>query len=53
MAAVHGGGYFSSAGLAFRTIMTNALRVTAVDAVGDALVFLGKLSVMAGAGACL
>lgn len=50
MAAVHGGGYCSSAGLAVRTILANALRVTAVDTVGDALVFLGKLSVMAGAG---
>lgn len=50
MAAVHGGGYCSSAGLAVRTIMANALRVVAVDTVGDALVFLGKLSVMAGAG---
>ena len=50
MAAVHGGGYCSSAGLAVRTIMANALRVAAVDMVGDALVFLGKLSVMAGSG---
>ena len=50
MAAVHGGGYCSSAGLAVRTIMGNALRVAAVDMVGDALVFLGKLSVMAGSG---
>ena len=50
MAAVHGGGYCSSAGLAVRTIMANALRVVAVDTVGDALVFLGKLSVMAGPG---
>ena len=30
--------------------MANALRVVAVDTVGAALVFLGKLSVMAGAG---
>ena len=30
--------------------MANALRVGAVDTIGDALVFLGKLSVMAGAG---
>ena len=50
MAAVHGGGYCSSAGLAVRTIVGNALRVAAVDVVGDALVFLGKLSVMAGSG---
>ncbi len=50
MAAVHGSGYCSSAGLAVRTIMANALRVAAVDMVGDALVFLGKLSVMAGSG---
>jgi hypothetical protein len=50
MAAVHGGGYCSSAGLAVRTIMANALRIVAVDTVGAALVFLGKLSVMAGAG---
>ena len=53
MAAVHGGGYCSSAGLAVRTIMANALRVGAVDTIGDALVFLGKLSVMAGAGESL
>ena len=30
--------------------MANALQVGAVDTIGDALVFLGKLSVMAGAG---
>lgn len=50
MAAVRGGGYCSSAGLAARTIMGNVLRVAAVDMVGDALIFLGKLSVMAGSG---
>lgn len=53
MAAVHGGGFCSSAQLAVKTIVTNVLRVAAVDTVGDALVFLGKLSVMAGAGGSL
>ena len=50
MAAMRGGGYCSSAGLAVRTITGNLLRVAAVDVVGVALVFLGKLSVMAGSG---
>jgi len=51
MAAVHGNGFCTSASLAVKTIVTNVLRVAAVDTVGDALVFLGKLSVMAGCGA--
>lgn len=51
MAALHGNGFCTSASLAVKTIVTNVLRVAAVDTVGDALVFLGKLSVMAGCGA--
>jgi choline transporter-like protein 2/4/5 len=50
MAAVHGTGFCSSAQLAVKTIVTNVLRVAAIDSVGDGLVFLGKLSVMAGCG---
>lgn len=50
MAAIHGNGFCTSATLAVKTIVTNVLRVAAVDTVGDALVFLGKLSVMAGCG---
>lgn len=50
MAAIHGNGFCTSATLAVKTIVTNVLRVAAVDTVGDALVFLGKLSVMAGSG---
>jgi hypothetical protein len=50
MAAIHGNGFCTSATLAVKTIVTNVLRVAAMDTVGDALVFLGKLSVMAGAG---
>lgn len=50
MAAVHGNGFCTSASLAVKTIVTNFLRIAAVDTVGDALVFLGKLSVMAGSG---
>ena len=50
MAAVHGNGFCTSASMAVKTIVTNFLQIAAVDTVGDALVFLGKLSVMAGSG---
>jgi hypothetical protein len=38
MAAIHGNGYCTSAGLAVKTVATNFVRVAAVSTVGGALV---------------
>ncbi len=42
MIAVHGGGYCSSAVLAAKTVLTNALRVAGVDTFAVILLWLGK-----------
>lgn len=47
--AVKGGGYCASAGRAVSLVVNNALRLVAVNVVGDAVLFLGKLGI---AGAC-
>ncbi len=43
MVAVHGSGYCSSAFLAAKLILNNILRIAAVNTVGDALLWLGKV----------
>ncbi|KAK9818176.1 hypothetical protein WJX72_008291 [[Myrmecia] bisecta] len=50
LVAVHGTGYCTSAMEAAKILVTNALRVAAVNTVGDGLIFLGKLSVCAASG---
>ncbi|KAK9804898.1 hypothetical protein WJX72_010746 [[Myrmecia] bisecta] len=50
LVAVKGTGYCTSAGRAITLIVGNALRVAAVSIVGDALIWLGKISVAAGCG---
>jgi choline transporter-like protein 2/4/5 len=48
--AVKGSNYCSSAARAVSLIVSNALRLAAVNIVGDSLLFLGKLSVAATCG---
>ena len=43
MVAVHGSGYCTSAFHAAKLILNNILRVAAVNVVGDALLWLGKV----------
>ena len=50
MVAVKGKGYCASASHAIGLIARNALRVLAINTVGDAIPFLGKMVVTAGAG---
>ncbi|DBA72774.1 hypothetical protein WJX79_010106 [Trebouxia sp. C0005] len=50
MVAVHGSGYCSSAFHAAKLILSNILRIAAVNTIGDALLWLGKISVCAGCG---
>ena len=45
-----GTSYCASAGRAFTLIVTNVLRVAVVNTVGDALIFLAKLTVVGGCG---
>lgn len=47
---VKGTNYCSSAARAVSLIVANALRLAAVNIVGDALLFLGKLGIAAGCG---
>jgi choline transporter-like protein 2/4/5 len=47
---VKGGSYCTSAGRAVSLIVANALCLAAVNLVGDALLFLGKLGIAAGCG---
>jgi len=49
MVAVKGSSYCSSAIRAVKLIVTNALALAAVNIIGDLLIFLGKMSVVAGA----
>jgi len=44
---VKGSSYCSSAARAVQLVVSNALRLTAVNIVGDALLFLGKLGIAA------
>ena len=44
MVAVHGSGYCTSAFRAAKLILNNILRIAAVNVVGDALLWLGKVS---------
>ena len=44
MVAVHGKGYCNSAFHAAKLILNNILRIAAVNVVGDALLWLGKVS---------
>ena len=44
MVAVHGRGYCHSALHAAKLILNNILRIAAVNVVGDALLWLGKVS---------
>ena len=44
MVAVHGSGYCTSAFHATKLILNNILRIAAVNTVGDALLWLGKVS---------
>eukprot|EP00884_Botryococcus_braunii_P000130 jgi/Botrbrau1/10117/Bobra.20_2s0024.1 len=48
--ATQGTSYCKSVGQAASLIINNALRVAAVNTVGDSLIFLGKVSVMAATG---
>ncbi|KAL3136904.1 hypothetical protein ABBQ32_006512 [Trebouxia sp. C0010 RCD-2024] len=50
MVAVHGSGYCTSAFHAAKLILNNILRIAAVNTVGDALLWVGKISVTAGCG---
>ena len=43
MVAVHGSGYCTSAFHAAKLILNNILRIAAVNTVGDALIWLGKV----------
>lgn len=43
MVAVHGSGYCTSAFKAAKLILNNILRIAAVNVVGDALLWLGKV----------
>ena len=43
MVAVHGSGYCSSAFHAAKLILSNILRIAAVNTIGDALLWLGKV----------
>ena len=45
--AIEGLDFCPSARIAFTAIVTNALRVTAINSVGDFILFLGKISVAA------
>jgi choline transporter-like protein 2/4/5 len=45
-----GTSYCTSAGRAFTLVVTNILRVAVVNTVGDALIFLAKLTVVGGCG---
>ena len=47
MTAIEGTGFCSSAQMAFSTISSNALRVAAINSVGDFILFLGKIIVTA------
>lgn len=49
MVAVHGTGYCTSAMHAVKLLVMNALRVVAVNVIGDILIFLGKVRPDAGA----
>ena len=43
MVAVHGSGYCTSAFRAAKLILNNILRIAAVNTVGDALLWVGKV----------
>lgn len=43
MVAVHGSGYCTSAFHAAKLILNNILRIAAVNTVGDALIWVGKV----------
>ncbi|XP_072172583.1 choline transporter-like protein 1 [Diadema setosum] len=45
--AIEGDGFCSSAGKAFTVLLSNVLRVAAINCVGDFVLFLGKLMVVA------
>ncbi|XP_013403883.1 choline transporter-like protein 1 isoform X2 [Lingula anatina] len=49
--AIRGTNFCSSARKAFTTIVSNVLRVAAINSVGDFILFLGKVAVMTGTGA--
>lgn len=44
--AIHGVSFTSGAEKAFKNLSNNALRVIAINSVGDFLLFLGKISVV-------
>jgi solute carrier family 44 (choline transporter-like protein), member 2/4/5 len=48
--AIKGYNYCSSALRAIKLIVNNALRLAAVNVIGDALIFLGKMTVVASCG---
>jgi len=50
MVAVKGSSYCTSAGRAVTLIISNVLRVAAVNTVGDSLIFMAKLTVIGGCG---
>ncbi|XP_022100196.1 choline transporter-like protein 1 isoform X2 [Acanthaster planci] len=50
--AIEGGGFCSSARKAFIILLSNALRVAAINCVGDFVLFLGKLAVVALTAVC-
>ncbi|XP_071800212.1 choline transporter-like protein 1 isoform X2 [Asterias amurensis] len=50
--AIEGGGFCSSAQKAFIILLSNALRVAAINCVGDFVLFLGKLAVVALTAVC-
>ena len=50
MVAVKGTGYCQSAGRAVSLLISNALRLVAVNVIGDVLLWLGKLAVTASCG---
>uniref|UniRef100_A0A7S0RW54 Choline transporter-like protein n=1 Tax=Chlamydomonas leiostraca TaxID=1034604 RepID=A0A7S0RW54_9CHLO len=50
LVAVKGTNYCVSAGRAVALIVTNALRLAAVNFIGDILIFLGKVAIAAGGG---
>ncbi|XP_038068039.1 choline transporter-like protein 1 isoform X1 [Patiria miniata] len=50
--AIEGGGFCSSARKAFIILLSNVLRVAAINCVGDFVLFLGKLAVVAVTAVC-
>ena len=48
LTAIQGENFCSSARKAFSTLVSNVLRVAAINSVGDFILFLAKITVMAG-----